>query len=103
MDSLVFKKRSRETWTTECERCTGQQHKIKTKRKRFCMKCDRPSEGSLHDTVWCAVNTSRRTTTSKRQFMVCMVLIMDNIQLLPRTYSYYHNITATLCSFLVLC
>ena len=44
MDSLVFKKRSRETWTTECERCTGQQHKIKTKRKRFCMKCDRPSD-----------------------------------------------------------
>ena len=44
MDSLVFKKRSRETWTTECERCTGQQHKIKTKRKIFCMKCDRPSD-----------------------------------------------------------
>ena len=44
MDSLVFKKRSRETWTNECERCTGQQHKIKTKRKRFCMKCDRPSD-----------------------------------------------------------
>ena len=44
MDSLVFKKRSRETWTNECERCTGQQQKIKTKRrKRFCMKCDRPS------------------------------------------------------------
>ena len=44
MDSLVFKKRSRETWTTECERCTGQQHKIKTRRKRFCMKCDKPSD-----------------------------------------------------------
>ena len=44
MDGLVFKKRSRETWTTACERCTGQQHKIKSKRKRFCMKCDRPSD-----------------------------------------------------------
>ena len=44
MDGLVFKKRSRDTWTTECERCTGQQQKIKTKRKRFCMKCDRPSD-----------------------------------------------------------
>ena len=44
MDSLVFKKRSHETWTNECERCTGQQQKIKNKRrKRFCMKCDRPS------------------------------------------------------------
>ena len=44
MDGLAFKKRSHETWTNECERCTGQQQKIKTKRrKRFCMKCDRPS------------------------------------------------------------
>ena len=40
----VQKKRSRETWTTACARCTGQQHKIKSKRKRFCMKCDRPSD-----------------------------------------------------------
>ena len=45
MDSSVFKKRSRETWTTECEWCTGGQHKIKRNKKMFCMKCDRPSDG----------------------------------------------------------
>ena len=45
MDSLVFKNKSRETWTNECERCTGHQQEIKNKRrKRFCMKCDRPSD-----------------------------------------------------------
>ena len=43
MDSLVFKKRSHEIWTTECEQCTGHRQKIK-KKKRFCIKCDRPSD-----------------------------------------------------------
>ena len=45
MDSLVFKKRSREIWTYECERCTGGQFsKTKKRSRRFCMKCDRPSD-----------------------------------------------------------